>query len=232
VRWQHPEQGLISPYTFMEAAEDTGLIAVIDKWVIWQACQQMYQWQSRYPFMKPLSVAVNISGRHLTNPHLVPEIKACLRNTGIEPSRLQLEVSETIAATNPEVTCAVLGQLSRLEVSTSIDDFGTGHLRFMDLRRFPADTLKIDRSLVNNLLSDRVSHDAVDLILTLAHKLNKKVVAEGMEKAAQVEHLRTLGGKFGQGYFFSQPLEAAQADDLIREQSLLSRTMGAGAEKS
>lgn len=232
VRWQHPEQGLISPYKFMEAAEDTGLIVLIDKWVIWQACQEMYQWQSRYPLMKRLAVAVNISGRHLMNPHLVPEIKACLRNTGIEPAGLQLEVSETIAAANPEITGAVLRQLSRLEVGTSIDDFGTGRLRLMDLRRFPADTLNIDRSLVNNLLSDRVSHDAVDLILTLAHKLNKKVVAEGVEKAAQVEHVRALGCKLGQGYFFSQPLQAAQADELIREQSLVSRTMGAGAEKS
>ena len=91
VRW-HPEQGLISLQVH-EAAEDTGLIALIDRWVIWQACRQMYQWQCRYPFVKPLSVTVNISGRHLTNPHLVPEIKSCIRDTGIEPSRLQLEVA-------------------------------------------------------------------------------------------------------------------------------------------
>jgi EAL domain-containing protein (putative c-di-GMP-specific phosphodiesterase class I) len=225
VRWQHPEQGLISPYKFMEAAEDTGLIALIDRWAIWQACRQMYQWQCRYPFVKPLSVTVNISGRHLTNPHLVPEIKACIRDTGIEPSRLQLEVGETILTSNPDATCPVLAQLNRLEVGTTIDDFGTGRVRLVDLRRFPVDTLKIDRSLINNLLADRVSHDAVDLILTLAVKLNKKVVAEGVEKAAQVERLRALG-KFGQEYFYSQPLEAAQADDLMREQSLAARSMG------
>lgn len=99
-------------------------------------------------------------------------------------------------------------------------------MRLVDLRRFPVDTLKIDCSLINNLLADRVSHDAVDLILTLAVKLNKKVVAEGVEKAAQVERLRALGCKFGQGYFYSQPLEAPQADDLIREQSLSARAMG------
>jgi diguanylate cyclase (GGDEF)-like protein/PAS domain S-box-containing protein len=231
VRWLHPEQGLISPYKFMEAAEDTGLIALIDKWVIWQSCQQMRQWQSRYPFLKPLSVTVNISGRHLANPHLVLEIKECIRATGIEPSRLQLEISEPIATANPDITCGMLAQLNRLEVSTAIDDFGTGRLRLTDLRRFPVDTLKIDRSLVNNLLADRVSHDVVDLILTLAQKLNKKVVAEGVEKAAQVERLKALGCKFGQGYFFSQPLEAAQADDLIREQSLTARAMGAGGER-
>jgi diguanylate cyclase (GGDEF)-like protein/PAS domain S-box-containing protein len=232
VRWQHPEQGLISPYKFMEAAEDTGLIALIDKWVIWQACQQMYDWQSRYPFVKPLCIAVNISGRHLTNPHLASEIKACIRTTGIEASRLQLEVSEAIAATNPELTYTVLAQLNRLEVATAIDDFGTGRVRIMDLRRFPIDTLKIDRSLVNNLLSDRISHDAVDLILTLASKLNTRVVAEGVEKAAQIELLRSMGCKFGQGYLFSPPLEAQQAEDLIRQQSLTTRAMSARGEKS
>ncbi len=158
VRWQHPEQGLIPPYEFMETAEDTGLIALIDKWVIWQACRQMYQWQCRFPLVKPLSVAVNISGRHFTNPHLVPEIKACIRDTGIEPSRLQLELSETIARSNPDVMCSALAQLNRIEVGTTIDDFGTGPVRLVDLRRFPVDTLKIDRSLINNLLADRVSH--------------------------------------------------------------------------
>jgi EAL domain-containing protein (putative c-di-GMP-specific phosphodiesterase class I) len=156
----------------------------------------------------------------------VPEIKACIRDTGIEPSRLQLEVSETIATANPEVTCSAFAQLNRLEVGTAIDDFGTGRVRLMDLRRIPVDTLKIDRSLINNLLADRVSHDAVDLILTLAAKLNKKVIAEGVEKAAQIERLKALGCKFGQGYFFSQPLKADQADELIREQSLSARAMG------
>jgi EAL domain-containing protein (putative c-di-GMP-specific phosphodiesterase class I) len=116
--------------------------------------------------------------------------------------------------------------LNRLEVSTAIDDFGIVPVRLEDLRRFPVGTCKIDHSLVNNLLADRVSRDVVDLILTLAVKLNKKVVAGSVETAAQYEHLRALGCKFGQGYFFSQPLKAAQADELIREQSLSARTMG------
>jgi diguanylate cyclase (GGDEF)-like protein/PAS domain S-box-containing protein len=231
VRWQHPEQGLISPYKFMEAAEDTGLMALIDKWVIWQACQQMCQWQSRYPFVKPLAVSVNLSGRHLMNAHFISEIKSCLRNTGIEPSRLQLEISEGIATANPDLTSSLLAQLNRLEVGAVIDDFGTGPVRLENLRRFSFDTLKIDHSLVNNLLADRISRDMVDLILTIAVKLNKKVVAEGVEKAAQVELLRTLGCKFGQGYFFSQPLKAVQADELIREQSLAARAMEAGGGK-
>jgi len=145
---------------------------------------------------------------------------------GIEGSRLQLEVSETIASANPELTCSVLAQLNRLEVGTVIDDFGTGRVRLMDLRRFLVDTFKIDRSLINNLLADRVSHDAVDLILTLATKLNKKVVAEGIEKAAQVDRLKALGCKFGQGYFFSQPLEVTQADELIREQESVGKHDG------
>jgi len=222
VRWQHPEQGLISPYKFMEAAEETGLMASIDKWVIWQACQQMCQWQSRYPFVKPLSVSVNISGRHLMNTHFFSEIKACLRNTGIEPTRLQLEISEATATANPDLTNTLLTQLNRLEVSTAIDDFGIVPVRLEDLRRFPVGTFKIDHSLVNNLLADRVSRDVVDLILTPA-------VTLGVETAAQYEHLRSLGCKFGQGYFFSQPLKAAQADELIREQSLSARH-GAGRE--
>ena len=110
---------------------------------------------------------------------------------GIEGSRLQLEVSETIASAN--LTCSVLAQLNRLEVGTVIDDFGTGRVRLMDLRRFLVDTFKIDRSLINNLLADRVSHDAVDLILTLATKLNKKVVAEGVEKGCPGRPAKSVG---------------------------------------
>ena len=123
---------------------------------------------------------MNISGRHLTNPHLVAEIKACIRSTGLEPARLQLEISESIATANPEITCAVLTQLNRLEVSTTIDDFGTGRVRLLDLRRrFPVDTLKIDRSLVNTLLADRLSHETVDLILALALKTEQESHCRG-----------------------------------------------------
>lgn len=139
--------------------------------------------------------------------------------------------SQGIATANPDLTCSLLAQLNRVEVGTSIDDFGIAPVRLEDLRRFPVDTLKIDRSLVNNLLADRVSRDVVDLILTPALKLNKKVVAEGIEKAAQVEQLRALGCTFGQGYFFSQPLKAAQADELIREQYLSARAMRAVESK-
>ncbi len=176
---------MISPHKFMEAAEETGLIVLIDKWVSWQACRQICQWQCRYPFVKPLSVTVNISGLHVTSMHLVPEIKARIRDTGIEPSRLQLEVSETIVMANPEVTCSALAQLSRLAVGTTIDGFGTGRVRLMGLRRFPVDTLKIDQSLINQLLSDRVSQDAVELILTLAVKLNQKLLRRASKRPAR-----------------------------------------------
>jgi len=220
VRWCHPEQGVISPYKFIGTAEDMGLLISIGKWVIREACQQMSIWQSKYPSIAPLNITVNLSGKQFSHPHLVGDIKAALEETGIEPGRLQLEMTESVVMADSNTTLNVFSQLKRLGVRIGIDDFGTGYSSLSWLRRLPIDVLKIDRSLVSTMPADRASGDTVQLIITLAKDLKLEVIAEGIEAATQLDRVRRLGCEFGQGYFFSQPLEAERAEEALRQQSL------------
>jgi diguanylate cyclase (GGDEF)-like protein/PAS domain S-box-containing protein len=219
LRWQHPEQGLISPDQFLDAAEDTGLMALIDQWVIREACRNLPLWESAYGADARLHIAVNLSARHFASPQLLDGIKACLREVQVPPGALQLEIAERIAMTNPDLTAGALSQFKRLEVVTAIDDFGTSPISLPDLRRFPIDLLKIDRSLITNMQADRTSHDVIDLILTLARKLNYQVVAQGIEKPTQLDRLRSLGCNFGQGYLFSSPLDSEAARQFLRPET-------------
>jgi EAL domain-containing protein (putative c-di-GMP-specific phosphodiesterase class I) len=219
VRWQHPAHGLISPDKFLEAAEDTGLIAAIDQWVMLEACRQAVRWQSRYATGSPLRMAANLSARHFAAPQLLDEIRAILSETQIEPRSFQLEITDRIAMANPSLTAAVLSQLKRLDITTAIDDFGGGATSLADLRRFPVDLVKIERPLVANMLADRASHDVVDLILALGRKWKLEISAQGIEKAGHFEVLKNLGCRFGQGYFFSPPLDGDAASQLLRQQN-------------
>ncbi len=225
VRWLHPEQGVISPHKFIEAAEDMGLLVSIGKWVIAEACKQMSDWQSRLP-SAGLYMTVNISAKQFAHAHFVGDVRTAMQETRLDPARLQLEISEGVAMADPKLTSNVLSQLKHLGVRISIDDFGSAYSSLSWLRRFPIDFLKIDRSLVANLLTDRPSSDIVQLIITLANCVNLKVIAEGIEAATQLDQLRKLGCEFGQGYLFSQPVEAEAAQQLLRQQS--SRASAAG----
>jgi PAS domain S-box-containing protein/diguanylate cyclase (GGDEF)-like protein len=219
VRWQHPTQGLISPAKFMEAAEDTGLIASIDQWVILEACRQTCRWQSQYPTLDLLRIAANISARHFASPQLSDEIRAVLRETQIESSALQLEISDRIATADPSLTAATLAQLKRLNVTTAMDDYGTGATSLGDLRVFPLDVLKIDRALVTNMLADRASRDVIELILLVGHNWQLQITAQGIEKSAHCEALKALGCLVGQGYWFAPPLAAEAAGQLLRQRT-------------
>jgi EAL domain-containing protein (putative c-di-GMP-specific phosphodiesterase class I) len=216
LRWQHPEQGLIAPNEFLAAAEDTGLMAMIDQWVIREACAQMPVWQAANGGM-PVRAAINLSARHFASPQLIDGIKYCLRETRIIPSTLELEIADPIATINADHTVAVLAQMRRLGVTTALDDFGSNSISLASLRRCAYDVLKIDRSLISSMQADRTSQDVVDVILTLARKLNCEVIAEGVEKPAQVETLRTMGCSLAQGYFFSSPLDASAALQLLQK---------------
>jgi len=227
VRWQHPEQGVISPYKFIEAAEDMGLLVLIGKWVVGEACKQMSDWQARFPSAS-LYMTVNVSGKQFAHAHFVNDVRAAVQETRLDPARLQLEISEGIAMADPKLTANVLSQLKHLGVRIGLDDFGSAYFSLSWLRRFPLDVLKIDRSLVSSLLTDRATADIVQLIITLAHNLNLKVIAEGIEAATQQDRLQKLGCEFGQGYLFSQPLEAEAAQQLLR-QSTGARSSSAGA---
>ena len=181
LRWDHPTQGVISPYRFIEAAEDTGILVSIGHWLLLQACQQLREWEANDSFGKSMSITVNVSARQFADARLASDIQDALQQTGIDPSRLQLEMTESVAAADPKLTVSVLSHLKHLGIGVVLDDFGSGSASLRGLRQFPVDALKIDRSLVREMQTDRAAGDIVELIIALAHKMNQRVIAEGIE---------------------------------------------------
>jgi diguanylate cyclase (GGDEF)-like protein/PAS domain S-box-containing protein len=238
LRWEHPTQGLISPYRFIEAAEDTGILVSVGHWLILQACMQLRDWDAaassgQVMFGQPMSgqpnITVNVSARQFADARLVDDIQSALQESGVDPSRLQLEITENVAAADPKLTVAVLSHLKHLGIGMILDDFGAGTTSLRGLREFRVDAVKIDRSLVREMLTDRVVGDTVELIITLAHKMKLKAIAEGIETARQVERLLEVGCEFGQGHYFSEPMEAKAAQEFMRQQIAAPKTSGAGA---
>jgi diguanylate cyclase (GGDEF)-like protein len=219
LRWNHPTQGLISPYRFLQAAEDTGILISAGHWLLLQACRQLREWESAHPAGKSVGVTVNISARQFADGQLMRDLQHALQETGAEPARLQLELTESVAAADPEHTVAVLAHLKQLGIGVVLDDFGAELASIVRLRQSPVDALKIDRTLVHAMQTDRAAADIVELIVTLAHKMNLKVIAEGIETSRQVELLLELGCEYGQGYFFSQPLEPRAAKEFLASPS-------------
>src|SRR5271165_2418233 len=229
LRWQHPEQGLISPYRFIEAAEDTGLLSAAGHWLILEACKQLQTWTHKHPAMATVTVSVNLSAKQFADARFVNELQGAIRETGVDPSRLQLEMTEKVAAADPKLTVTVLSYLKHMGIGVILDDFGTGHSSLSGLRQFPVEALKIDKTLVNEMLADRGTCDTVELIILLAHKLKLKIIAEGIETAKHLERLRDFGCDLGQGYLFSPPLEPEAASKLLSESNVASRATVTGA---
>ena len=227
--WQHPEQGLISPYHFIEAAEDSGLLYATGHWLILEACKQLQNWTNEHPALPAVTISVNLSAKQFADARFVPEVQAAIRQTGVDPCRLQLEITETVASTDPKLTVTVLSYLKHLGVGVILDDFGTGNSSLNGLRLFPVEALKIDRSLISAMLADRGTSDMVELIVLLGHKLKLKVIAEGIESARHWDRLCELGCDLGQGYFFSQPVDPEAAGKLLNRGSLLLQAKVAGA---
>jgi diguanylate cyclase (GGDEF)-like protein/PAS domain S-box-containing protein len=216
LRWQHPEQGLISPSKFIETAEDAGLLASTGQWVILEACKQLRAWDNETPKMEAVSIGVNVSTKQLADARFVTGLESALRDAAINPERLHLEITENVAAVDAKLTATVLAHLKQLRVGVILDDFGTGNSSLSGLRQFPVEALKIDRSLVSEMLIDRGTCDTIELIILLSHKLKLKVIAEGVESIKQFDHLLHLGCELGQGNFFSPPVEAQEAEELLR----------------
>ena len=229
LRWQHPEQGLISPDKFVAAAEDSGLLAAAGQWLMQESCKQLNAWTVEIPAMASVSMSVNVSARQLADTGFVTEVEAILRQTRVDPSRLRLEMTENVAAADSKLTASVLSHLKHLRVGVILDDFGTGNSSLSGLRQFPVDALKIDRTLIAGMLTDRGTCDTVELIILLAHKLKFKVIAEGIETSRQLDQLLSLGCDLGQGYLFSQPLEAKAAGELLRQRSPIPQAKVVGA---
>jgi EAL domain-containing protein (putative c-di-GMP-specific phosphodiesterase class I) len=217
-RIDSPELGSISPSQFIPLAEETGLIIPLGMLVLQEACRQIVQWHNKYPRAQPLTLSVNLSSKQFTQLNLVDLIKEGLDETGMDPSLLHLEITESVIMEKAQDAAEMLSQLKALGVKLSIDDFGTGYSSLSYLHRFPFDILKIDRSFICRMGTDTESTGIVETILTLAQKLGKKAVAEGVETEEQVAALQALGCGYGQGYLFSRPLWSDLAEKLISKE--------------
>lgn len=215
VRWQHPEQGLISPADFIPVAEETGLIIPIGQWVLRESCCQLRRWQQQFRSYPPLTISVNLSGKQFSQPDLIEQIDQTLKETGLPPGSLKLEITESGIMENADSVAALLEQLKVLKIHLCIDDFGTGYSSLSRLHQFPINTLKIDRSFVSEMTEDGENAEIVQAIITLAHNLGMDVIAEGIETAEQLAQLRMLQCEHGQGYFFSRPLNSKTAEMLM-----------------
>jgi diguanylate cyclase (GGDEF)-like protein len=215
VRWQHPERGIIPPLDFMTAAEETGLILPIGQWVIREACRQLRQWQKQFPEYNALTVSANVSSQVFSQPDFYEVIEKILSDTGLEASRLRLEIVERMLIENPEPAAALLKRLKDLQVRFDIDDFGTGYSALNYLRQFPINGLKIDRSFIEALASDKNNAEIVRTIIALAHALDLDVIAEGIETTEQLEIFRMMKGEYAQGFFIFRPMDGKAVEDLL-----------------
>jgi diguanylate cyclase (GGDEF)-like protein/PAS domain S-box-containing protein len=204
VRWRHPERGLIPPAQFMDLAEESGLVLPLGEWVLEEACTAAVSWNRRHPGT-PLVMAVNLSARQFQQPDLCAQVSRVLDRTGLDPRLLTLEITETVVMDEAETTMATLHALKRLQVRLAIDDFGTGYSSLSYLKRFPVDTIKIDRSFVQGLASSPVDREIVRAVIRLAAAGGMQTVAEGVETPGQRDELRRLGCSMLQGYLLSRP---------------------------
>jgi diguanylate cyclase (GGDEF)-like protein/PAS domain S-box-containing protein len=214
LRWRHPELGLLQPLQFIPVAEETGLMKSIDEWVMETSCAQAKIWQSGC--MIPLSLTVNLSSRTFSEPHLVEKVANVLNQTGMEPRLLELEITENIVMEHAKDTVERLGALSRMGIRLAIDDFGTGYSSLGYLKRFPIDTLKIDKSFVNDITTDEDDATIVTAIIAMGKSLQLRVVAEGVETKGQLTFLREQQCDGMQGYLFSRPVPAEEMTSLIK----------------
>jgi diguanylate cyclase (GGDEF)-like protein len=214
LRWRHPTRGNVPPSEFIPLAEECGLIGSIGAWVVREACRQARAWQ--VAGLPPLRVAVNLSASQFRQNNIVDTIRDALDQAGLEGRFLEVELTESAVMNDPEESIAILEKLSKMGVLVSVDDFGTGYSSMSYLRRFPIDKLKIDRGFISEVMSRPEDASIVRAIISLAHSLKLKVVAEGVESIDQLEFLRTLGCDQYQGYYYSPALPAAKFEELVR----------------
>lgn len=218
VRWQHPTRGLIYPDEFIPTAEETGLIIPLGWWVLHEACRQMNCWHTSFPDHRPLRINVNLSSRAFKHFNVVDQIRQIIQQSGLAPESLNLEITESTMMEHDETTIYTLTHLRDLGIQVCIDDFGVGYSSLRYLHRFPVQSLKIDRSFVWTLNLDAESAAIIQSIIMLSKALGKEVVAEGIETEAQLVYLQQIGCDYGQGFFFSRPVEREAAERLLISQ--------------
>nr|WP_320114567.1 EAL domain-containing protein [uncultured Desulfuromonas sp.] len=215
LRWNHPERGLVSPLEFIPLAEETGLIVSMGEWILRSACRQIRVWNEEHG--RQLRVAVNISARQFHHYDLVHCVEKVLEQTGVPTGWLELEITESLLMYDIQSSIETMMRLQKLGVRLAIDDFGTGYSSLSYLKKFPISSLKIDKSFVDDLLTDASDAAIAESTLALASKMDLMVVAEGIEQQEQLDYLQQRGCQFGQGYFISRPLTVEQCSEFCRE---------------
>lgn len=216
-RWQHPRHGFISPAEFIPLAEETGLIHRIDRWVLSEACQQLTRWQGEFRHQPPLKLSVNFSSQQFQQPELASRVHHVLWETGFAAEQLNIEITETLMMDNTACVQGNLKALEQLGVGLHLDDFGTGYSSLGYLQRFPAHSIKIDRSFVDRLEGTAESAELVRTLISMAHNLEMGVVAEGVETLGQLEKLREMECEYVQGYLFARPMSAPHVRDYMMQ---------------
>ncbi|MCU1468770.1 MAG: diguanylate cyclase/phosphodiesterase with sensor(s) [Actinomycetia bacterium] len=222
VRWQHPTRGMLAPDEFIPIAEETGLIVPLGRWVLNRACRDLANWTQTYPQAVRLYVSVNLSAHQLQDPHIVADVQAALADTALEPSRLVLEITESALMHDMQAALMRLTALKALGIRLSVDDFGTGYSSLSYLKQFPIDTVKIDKSFVDEVYSGADDATFVGAILRLSEALHLDTLAEGIETEDQANTLKQLGCHLGQGYHYAKPLDPSDVDELLRTQTATS----------
>lgn len=215
VRWDHPVSGMVPPDRFIPIAEDAGMIIPLGEWVLQRACEQAVIWRRSLGPSRPFKVNVNLSRRQLMKPDLIPMLERVMEETGVHPSDLVLELTETSMMDERIDAVEIMGRIKELGIGMAMDDFGTGHSSLSCLRQFPIQTLKIDRAFLLTITEKREFSAVVQAIITLAYNLNLKVVAEGVEDAEQLVQLQAMECGYAQGYYFSRPVDAIDATRLL-----------------
>ena len=214
VRWNHPEKGIISADKFIPLAEDTGMISEIGSWVLFEACRQLKEWQDMG--YHDITVAVNLSARQFKDPSLVTMVESAVKQAGIQPKDLELEIKENIALDDITYSIDTIQQLKEIGIKVSLDDFGTGYSSLNYLKHLPVSNIKIDKSFMDTIIEDKSDIAIVSAMITLARNFNLDVIAEGVENSEQASFLKEAQCNIVQGYLYSVPVSKEDADSLLK----------------
>ena len=221
VRWAHPQRGRVAPNDFIPLAEETGLIVPLGAWILRTACERASRWSNAMPHRPPITIGVNVSTRQLHDPRFPEIVREVLVDTGMEPSSLALEITESLMPEDGASMIEQLAQLAELGVHIAVDDFGTGYSALSRLHHFPIDTVKIDRSFIAGIERDAGKARLVQGIVNLAESLDLVVVAEGIEQPEQAAQLKAMRASYGQGYLFSRPVAPEAMFALLQDPAAL-----------
>jgi diguanylate cyclase (GGDEF)-like protein/PAS domain S-box-containing protein len=216
IRWRHPERGLVQPLDFIPAAEESGLIVPMGQWVLREGCRQLREWHAAVPGGRDLALAINLSARQLRHPNMSRDLADALDDFGIEPSRIVLEITESVLMFDTAATLERLAELKALGVRLAVDDFGTGYSSFAYLRRFPIDILKIDKSFIDEVANEATASALVEAMIRIGKTLRLQTVAEGVERRDQADRLRALGCDVAQGFLYSRGVPAGEFPGVAR----------------